>query len=1063
MNTPNSTNSPMAEYLLKLQLIVSNAEFKDKAEARKYETIESSLGGDLYVRAMTKTDAFESYTYNSKEVYSILSELGLPDQKIMFYISNGTMMPQDIKNMLQEEARLKYIATYEEPNKYYVMLTGQPFKGNDDVPADPVMVVPDEFYEIYKDDQVISRGQPIHEMPEKYQELFMNSPYYTQMLKDYPDARYLRYIGSNSIPIEVSRAARDGDIMRINTDKLTTYHQVFGNVVVSPDIIHKFTNVYKETRDYVYQTLRGDFSEIYDNYDSFIRFLTIYLAIGNTMNEFMKSSSGYIHMNNITANNLFVLYGLPSVVMEGNSMINFLKKLRLLLMDKGTNIVYRVKDLIGYKYTDIYTLVMVKQQRFENGIPIYKYVDGKAIPEQEIVFRRLGTTDDNTSYFKFRDSEVTYTLEEITSGDPRWWNTPEVEEMLQNMNYTLSNSKYIQLSTHISMSDIWWQSVILLRGLLDNNSETRFTRININYNIDGSSDMSIFDAVTSLIILMNYQMQDFKGNRARGNLYIPNGTYNGKAACIDMLFGGLNIAQKFEPFTFYEKGGVVGETLEELYDITEDFVSGDYDIGYYVSRGILRSRSASGETWDEASPKDLIPGSPYKVASFNYNIRNTDSKFYESLYFKDYLEPDVFMPMLNDVLNRKNNNIGMSLMTDVKDIYKYLENKLRDSTTIDQFRQVTDTYNKLFLVDPLRDWGYGTAEDVDELLKDEYNLSDYDLAALKSFFKEDGSPDIIVNYKDKEYGIYLREVMNRSVNKIKGLYKDTEGMSNVIWVLEDDFYPFTDDGFIEAFNTEMRSFRSYELEQSTMPRVIKRNYQDIIISKVEYDSSNTSYGPKTFDALLRNSNPSLYRYIKSIISSGNTEVLTLLRAMIKALEDYVNDSLAGLEFSALGVDNYFTALKEVISYFKSYMVEFTKDEFVYLFDGIFDNGGNSNMLRLYDEIPAGELLGVPHDSLSLFDVSTADVQRAISDEGISKMYDECLFRVEATYQILQQTGYEMLFDSGHGISHDPFRGITSDSMILANIIYDENASAYKIIVNKENVERKKKWYGSIPE
>jgi hypothetical protein len=121
-------------------------------------------------------------------------------------------------------------------------------------------------------------------------------------------------------------------------------------------------------------------------------------------------------MNNVTANNLFMLYGLPSVIMEGTPMIEFLKKFRLLLMDKGTNVVYRVKDLIGYKDTDIFTLVMVKQQVFENGIPVYHYdKDGNKTPVQNIVFRRFGTAEDNTSYFKFRESKKEYSLEEISS------------------------------------------------------------------------------------------------------------------------------------------------------------------------------------------------------------------------------------------------------------------------------------------------------------------------------------------------------------------------------------------------------------------------------------------------------------------------------------------------------------------------------------------------------------------------------------------------------------------------------------------------------------------------
>ncbi|MBO4734973.1 MAG: hypothetical protein J5614_01130, partial [Paludibacteraceae bacterium] len=248
----------------------------------------------------------------------------------------------------------------------------------------------------------------------------MSSIYYKQILEKYPDVMYLRYIGSNAIPIEVSRRSRDGDILKINIAKLSTHHPIYGNISVGSDIIHAYTNIYRSTRDYVYQTLRGDFSSIYANYNDLIRYLTIYMSIGACLNEFQKKSSKMIYMNNVTANNLFNLYGLPSVIMEGAPMIEFLKKFRMLLMDKGTNYVYRVKDLIGYKDTDIYTLVMVKQQKFEYGKPVYDYTTTPPKPVYEIVFRRLGTADDNTSYFKFRDSTKTYSLDEISSGDPRW-------------------------------------------------------------------------------------------------------------------------------------------------------------------------------------------------------------------------------------------------------------------------------------------------------------------------------------------------------------------------------------------------------------------------------------------------------------------------------------------------------------------------------------------------------------------------------------------------------------------------------------------------------------------
>ena len=83
----NQAQNPMSEYLLKLQLIVSNTIFKDRAESKKYETTETLVQGDKYVSAVTGKDIFESYTYDSKEVYTYLASKGYSEDKIFFLIN----------------------------------------------------------------------------------------------------------------------------------------------------------------------------------------------------------------------------------------------------------------------------------------------------------------------------------------------------------------------------------------------------------------------------------------------------------------------------------------------------------------------------------------------------------------------------------------------------------------------------------------------------------------------------------------------------------------------------------------------------------------------------------------------------------------------------------------------------------------------------------------------------------------------------------------------------------------------------------------------------------------
>lgn len=990
------TANPMAEYLLKLQLIVSNTEFMNEEEAKKYETLETRLKGDEYVRAVTKTDMFESYQYEDFVVYNALAAKGYDEDRIFALLKNPYMIPKDVKDALLEMKREDVINSYVEGNKYFASLTGKPFVGNDKVPADEIILIPEGFYDMYKYDAVLMKDQPIHEMPDKYQELFMNSKYYQETLNKYPDVLYLRYIGSNAVPIEVSRKARDGDILRINTNKLSMHHEIFGNVTVDPDIVHAYAEIYRSTRDYVYQTLRGDFSSIYTNYNDLIRFLTIYMSIGACLNEFQRKSSKMIYMNNVTANNLFVLYGLPSVIMEGTPMIDFLKKFRMLLADKGTNYVYRVKDLIGYSTTDIYTLVMVKQQEFKNGKPVYDYIDGKAYPKYRIVFRRLGTADDNTSYFRFRNSATEYALDDIKGDDPRWWNTPEVESILNDMNYTLSNSKYIQLSTHMSMSDIWWQSVIFLRGMLDCKTETQTALLNLTKDIDNSSTMTLYDAILSLIVMMHWQLN------IPGNMYIPK---TGYTECLDMLFDGFD-------------------------DVTGNI----------------------------AKFKD---GQPFKLASFNFDVRSTDKQRYEAMYDYDWMDPNYFIPMVNNVLDRKGSNIGEVLMKDIRLIYDYIREKVRTATTIHAYRQATESYKTLFLVDPIRNWYNPEGKDPSQVICERYNIGEYEYDSFKLYYPTPGTkvlvnnvlepvpPEILISsYKPDEgyiYPIYLYSVLNDDCYNLKVTAYKSDDIHNTI-----DTYPFRDPEFVKAFDNAMNEYNDPAILISGLVKQIKDNYRQIIIDKVNIDISNSEFGPTTFESLLMMDNVSLYDYLVNAKNNNPDEVITMMRSIVASLEVYSGSSLFALSCSVLGSDKYISILKEVISYFKSYMVEFTRDEFKYIFGGILDNGGNSDMLSLIDEISHGMMEISPADSLALFDVSHSTIDVGMGDDNVGLMYDEALFRLKGEYGHIKQTGFQLWYDNGKRITMNPTFTINDNEEVVGNFV--KKGNDYIVIINVNNVD-----------
>lgn len=110
------------------------------------------------------------------------------------------------------------------------------------------------------------------------------------------------------------------------------------------------------------------------------------------------------------------------------------------------------------------------------------------------------------------------------------------------------------------------------------------------------------------------------------------------------------------------------------------------------------------------------------------------------------------------------------------------------------------------------------------------------------------------------------------------------------------------------------------------------------------------------------------------------------------------------------------------------------------------------MLKLIDEMVEGTVNPIPHDSMTLYDVSCATVGVRFDDNNIGFIYDDAIFRIKTTYGSLVNAGYEVWFDDGNRITRTP-PVIDNDTDVIANIIHDENdPAAYKLIVNVNNLD-----------
>jgi hypothetical protein len=95
--------------------------------------------------------------------------------------------------------------------------------------------------------------------------------------------------------------------------------------------------------------------------------------------------------------------------------------------------------------------------------------------------------------------------------------------------------------------------------------------------------------------------------------------------------------------------------------------------------------------------------------------------------------------------------------------------------------------------------------------------------------------------------------------------------------------------------------------------------------------------------------------------------MSSLMIIVLAIEAHLDMELKVWQQAVLGTEFYFRPLVVLIKYFKSYMIDFCRCGVKYLFDSRIDPGGQSNMLKLFDDIWRTMWHIYPVDIIGLYD------------------------------------------------------------------------------------------------
>lgn len=466
--------------------ITQGIEVKYSNKAEIHETLESSQHGDEYVAAALNQDSFESYvTYDE----DLLKAVGITDPLLLSKcLENRENIPYAFRDILFQMKRRRVLVSYEEPNRYYRIMTGKPNK------ADGDYVYANGFEEYG-----ISGTTPIHELDNTSISVLRDLGYIDKIIAEYPKKEYLKYLGDKSIPIEISRPARNFSLIRTpDTNE------------VNDIILSEFKLIYEQCREYFVSVIYiPEYTQIYEYYDNFIALCIMVMTIQQIIMRNMKTTIDRDFFDEYCISLLFEMYRIPEI--PGIAFADkkaIAQNLNILIQNKATDkVLYDIANILGFSNVGIYKYLIVKQQKFDNnGKPVH--VDPpegreKTIEEysQEfnLYFQKLEVKD-RDAYQALQVTRNKESYNEITSADPFWYDD-EVKQTLYEAEYNYAESKYLSINVAFKLSEIMFECIYFLNMCIDKKNELSKIKISLP-KILGRDSVSIFDCVIACCTLL---------------------------------------------------------------------------------------------------------------------------------------------------------------------------------------------------------------------------------------------------------------------------------------------------------------------------------------------------------------------------------------------------------------------------------------------------------------------------------------------------------------------------------------------------------------------------------
>lgn len=877
---------PLQNLFNDIRKILEFIEIKDAKEASLYETPEIHNESEMWMAAKTYNDTYITYMkyWNTAMFQEVNSRVKIRD--ISYYMSHPLNIPPEYRENLLAKGRERFLNSYEEKNEYYRMLVGLP----------PINTPESEFIYLTEPmrNQLHASNDPVHLLSSLIQNNYMNTEEYKAVLANNPDKKYLKYMGLYKIDVFAARNAKDFDIIRYSLNRSD----------INPNLINEFSSIYADYREYVMTTLYNDsLEDVHTNYRTFMGTLIMMFTLLQVCNSAVGAITSRNYLDDTVLHIILSMHDIPKSLLlpndiRRNLVINMLKLVR----EKGTDdLYYDLIRILGYQDVIISKLMLMKGQGFD---PSDNF---KATNKYDPYFVQVDINDPNPYDTIINGKATRYSYHDIIDNDPTWWDLPDTQAILQNSNYTISDSKYIMVEAEIHQIKYLFESIYFTRLILDNKTFTDDFNIEIP-ELFGTETVSIYDLMVFIISAMCIN------NRMSGEIYSDESKLLATAGFnFDM---DLDSFEEFINTTKYVEKERVMKFMENLTMRIPEDINRLYNEVLYPMREWLENKITNASNRYEYVEYESI----YR-ALYTYDLSRNS-------FLSDFKPP---IDIIKDDLSIEDEDMNA---------YKYFYPRTLtgDHITVDDYKTSRYIYpfiarnNEIdWFIHIIIETPYGEDDRGYLYFHDILNSDD-----LRKVSNPDGTR-IFMDWIDGEIGWELNiKAVNKALELINNL--DENALQSAY---------FQVDTPVPNSNGKV-----YKKGEKLPPSIRSGLYKEILKNKIIMDMDGLSEPPTTYLEYLYRKNRKLY----NLLVSGNRFDLDKeswindVMKVVFAVETELNIHMKYFEQAVGGSELYFKPLITLIKHFKSTFVTFAKTGFKYVFGDKIDAGGNSNMFKLFDDV-----------------------------------------------------------------------------------------------------------------